>query len=86
MGKPSRLYVLQSVDNTGIPDSPSAVDVSLQLSLEATAKQLTSVYVFLAGDAISQLNSNLNQSGKSTHATQAAMHCLQWPHVFDVQM
>lgn len=77
MGRPSQLCALQSVDNTGVPDSPSAVDVSLQLSIEATARQLTAVYVFLAGDAISQLNNNLNQSGESTHVTQAAMHSLQ---------
>ena len=67
-------HVLQVVNNTGPPGSSSAVDISLQMIVEATAAKLTSVFVFLAGDAISQLTSNLNRTGKwcsFNHAQEA---------------
>lgn len=56
---------LQALNDTGTPLAPEAVDVNLQLTVEATASRLTSVFVFLAGDAMSQLNDQLNRSGKS---------------------
>jgi len=56
---------LQAVNNSGEPTAPEAVDVSMQLTVATTASATTSLYVFLGGPAIPELNSQLNRTGIS---------------------
>jgi len=41
-----------------------AVDVSMQLTVATTADEATSLYVFLGGLAITELNYQLNKTGE----------------------
>ncbi|KAL0019157.1 hypothetical protein WJX79_001466 [Trebouxia sp. C0005] len=57
------------VNNSGEPTAPEAVDVSMQLTVATTASAATSLYVFLGGPAIPELNSQLNRTGLDIVAT-----------------
>ena len=53
------------MNDSGEPTAPEAVDVSMQLTVATTASATTSLYVFLGGPAIPELNSQLNRTGIS---------------------
>lgn len=51
---------------TGETTALEATDVSLQLTVATTADETTSLYVFLGGTAINQLNDLLKNMGEIT--------------------
>lgn len=65
---------MQVVNKTGEANAPEAVDVSLQLTVATTADETTSLYVFLGGTAITQLNAQLNRTGAGLNPPLLHMH------------
>lgn len=56
--------VVQAVNISGDPSAAEVTDVSLQLTVATTADQTTSLYVFLGGNAVDQLNQQLKAMGE----------------------
>lgn len=70
-----QIPALQAVNISGEASAVEATDVSLQLTVATTADQTTSLYVFLGGTAMTQLNEQLNKMGEhSTNHIIAAYH------------
>ena len=57
---------MQAVNISGEANAVEATDVSLQLTVATTADQTTSLYVFLGGTAMGQLNGQLKAMGEHT--------------------
>lgn len=61
---------------SGEANAVEATDVSLHLTVATTADQTTSLYVFLGGTAMTQLNDQLKAMGERTvnHSISAHYH------------
>lgn len=62
---------MQAVNISGGSSAVEVTDVSLQLTVATTADQTTSLYVFLGGNAVDQLNQQLKAMGE-----QAIQHSI----------
>ena len=71
----TRTYCMQAVNESGEANAPQAVDVSMQLTVATTASEATSLYAFLGGNAIPQLNAQLNKTGEvGLHEQSPSLH------------
>lgn len=63
------------MNESGEANAPQAVDVSMQLTVATTASEATSLYAFLGGNAIPQLNAQLNKTGEvGLHEQSPSLH------------
>lgn len=68
-------YCVQAVNESGEANAPQAVDVSMQLTVATTASAATSLYAFLGGNAIPQLNAQLKKTGElGLHEQSPSLH------------
>ena len=70
------ISVVQAVNLSGEPSAAEVTDVSLQLTVATTADQTTSLYVFLGGNAMVQLNQQLKAAGEQASITAFLHVCL----------
>lgn len=62
---PNCVSRLQAVNVTGEATALEATDVSLQLTVATTPAETTSLYIFLGGTAINELNDQLKAMGEA---------------------
>ena len=58
---------VQAVNISGQANAVEATDVSLRLTVATTADETTSLYVFLGGTAIDQLNNQLKTMSETIY-------------------